>query len=152
MGSRYNIKIKWETGEVTWEPLNIIGTDDPVSCAIYAKKHGLLNKEGWKRFRRLAKREKKMVRMLNQAKLRSFRTSPRYKYGFQVPKNHDEAMALDEKNGNTKCKDVEQLELSVLDEHKTFTDFGKGKAPPVGYKCIKVWMIYDIKHNGRHKA
>ena len=45
MGSRYNIKIEWETGEVTWEPLNTIGIDDPVSCAIYAKEHGLLNKE-----------------------------------------------------------------------------------------------------------
>ena len=56
-----------------------------------------------------------MVRMLNQAKLRSFRTSPWYKYGFQVPKNHNEAMALDEKNGNTKWEDLEQLELSVLD-------------------------------------
>ena len=46
MGSRFNVKIEWETGEVTWEPLNIIGSDDPVSCAIYAKKHGLLNTEG----------------------------------------------------------------------------------------------------------
>ena len=93
-----------------------------------------------------------MVRMLNQAKLRSFRTSPCYKYGFQVPKDHKEAMWLDERNGNLKWEDAEQLELSVLDEHKTFTDMGKGRPTPEGYKCIKVWMIYDIKHDGRHKA
>ena len=93
-----------------------------------------------------------MVRMLNQAKLKSFRTSPRYKYGFQVPKDHEEAMMLDQRNGNTKWEDAEQLELSVLDEHNTFTDLGRGRSPPTGYKCIKVWMIYDIKHDGRHKA
>jgi hypothetical protein len=30
------------------EPLNIFGKDDPVTCAVYAHKHGLLEKEGWK--------------------------------------------------------------------------------------------------------
>ncbi len=37
-GSKYNIMIKWENGEVTSEPLAIIAADDPVTCAIYAKK------------------------------------------------------------------------------------------------------------------
>jgi len=30
--------IKWENGEITLEFLTIIATDDPVTCAIYAKK------------------------------------------------------------------------------------------------------------------
>jgi hypothetical protein len=47
-GSRYNILVEWENGEITSEPLNIFGKDDPVTCAVYACKHGLLEEEGWK--------------------------------------------------------------------------------------------------------
>ena len=43
-GYKYNIMIEWETGEITIEPLGIIGTDDhitctddPITCDIYAK-------------------------------------------------------------------------------------------------------------------
>jgi len=35
-GSRYNVMIEWENGEITSEPLSTIAEDDPVSCALYA--------------------------------------------------------------------------------------------------------------------
>ena len=44
-GCRYNVLVNWETGESTYEPLNIIAADDSVSCAIYAKENNLLEKE-----------------------------------------------------------------------------------------------------------
>ena len=53
--------IEWENREITSEPLSIIGADDPVTCAIYARENKLLDKPGWKRFTRLAKREKKLL-------------------------------------------------------------------------------------------
>jgi len=37
-GSKYNVMIEWENGEITSEPLTIIATDDPVTCPIYANK------------------------------------------------------------------------------------------------------------------
>ena len=74
-GSRYNVLIEWPTGETTFEPLSIIGKDAPVVCAIYAKEKGLLDTEGWKRFKPLAKRQKKLFHMANQVKLRSFWTA-----------------------------------------------------------------------------
>jgi hypothetical protein len=77
-GSLYNVLNEWENGEVTNEPLIIIAADDPVSCAIYGKKAGLLEHNGWKRFKSIAKQQKKLFRMANQAKLRSFCTAPRY--------------------------------------------------------------------------
>jgi hypothetical protein len=40
--------VKWEDGSVTTEPLAIVASDDPVSCAIYAKKNDLLESPGWK--------------------------------------------------------------------------------------------------------
>jgi hypothetical protein len=45
-GSKYNVLMEWENGEITEEPLAIIAADDPVTCAIYAKGKGLLDKEG----------------------------------------------------------------------------------------------------------
>ena len=31
--SKYNVMEEWETGEITDEPLSLIGADDPVTCA-----------------------------------------------------------------------------------------------------------------------
>jgi hypothetical protein len=100
-GSRYNVLIKWENGEITSEPLNIFGKDDPVTCAVYACKHGLLEEEGWKRFKGIAKREKKMLRMVNQSRIKATRNAPRYKFGYCIPRNYNEVMQFDLKNGNT---------------------------------------------------
>ena len=143
-GSKWNIQIEWENGEVTWEPLSIIAASDPVTCAIYAKDNNLLKHDGWKRFSRLAKRQKKMLRMANQAKLKSYRTAPVYKYGVEIPRNHEHAMELDKKNGNNLWRDAEIEEINLIDEYNTFTDKGKGHQP-IGHKKIKVRMVYDCK-------
>ena len=37
--------VEWESGEVTYEPLTLISRDDPIPCAVYAKKHVLLDKK-----------------------------------------------------------------------------------------------------------
>ena len=47
-GSKYKVMAECETGEITEEPLSLIAADDPVTCAIYAKKHDLLHLDGWK--------------------------------------------------------------------------------------------------------
>ena len=153
-GSQYNLMIEWENGEITNEPLSVIAADDPVTCAIYARNNGLLDQPGWKRFKNIAKREKKFIRMVNQAKLRSFNTAPRYKYGFEVPRTYDQAMRLDQRNGNTLWADAIVLELVQIDEYDTFLDKGHHTkvAAPNGYKKIRVHLIFDVKHDGRHKA
>ena len=106
---------------------------------------------GWQRFKRLANRQKKMFRMANQAKLRSFRTSPRYKYGYEIPRDYDHATTLDRRNGNTKWTDATALEMAQLHEYTTFIDHGVGKFP-TGHRKIRVHLVYDVKHDGRHKA
>ena len=63
-GSTFNVKIEWDNGETTSEPLQIIAADDPVTCAIYARDNNLLDQPGWKRFKNLAKNERKMIRKL----------------------------------------------------------------------------------------
>jgi hypothetical protein len=123
-GSTYNIMVEWETGEITAEPLQVIAADDPVTCAIYAKDNNLLDTPGWKRFKSIAKRQKKFTRLMNQAKIKSYTMSPKYKYGFEVPRNYARAMRLVERNKNTMWKDAADLEIKQILEYKTFNDRG----------------------------
>ena len=149
-GSRWNLRIHWENDEVTWEPLTIMIQSDPVTCAIYGKDNTLLHLEGWKRLRRLASRQKKLIRMSNQAKLKSFRNSPVYKFGIQVPRNHDQAMTLEASNGNTLWRDAEIKELNQIDEYETFKD--NGQKIPEGYKKINGHFVFDVKPTLMRKA
>ena len=95
------MRVEWENGEITDEPLSVIAVDAPTACAIYAKKKGLLNKPGWRRFRRLAKRTGKIFSEVNKAKLRQYNSKPKFKYGIEVPKDSADALRLDKINGNT---------------------------------------------------
>jgi hypothetical protein len=72
-GFSINIIVEWENGEQTVEPLAIIAESNPVTCALYAKNNNLLNKPGWKCFKRMAKKEGKFLWQVNKAKLKSYK-------------------------------------------------------------------------------
>lgn len=153
-GSAYNVLVEWENGEISYEPLKVIMADDPITCAIYARENGLLDTPGWKTLKKWGRRDKVLQRQANQAKLRSFNTAPRFKYGFELPKNFEHALFLDNRNGNTKWQDANDLEFGQLFEYKTFIDLGHFKEvkAPTGYKKIRVHLVFDVKHDGRHKV
>ena len=69
-GSSYNVMDEWDTGETTYEPLSLIIQDDPITCAVYAKKHGLLNTPGWKHLEKYVKTSKRLLRTAKQFKIR----------------------------------------------------------------------------------
>ena len=77
-GSKYNVMVEWETGEITEEPLSLIAADDPATCAVYAKKHDLLHLDGSKRLKHIAKNQKQLTRAINQSKIRHVRRSAVY--------------------------------------------------------------------------
>jgi hypothetical protein len=120
-----------------------------VTCAVYARKHGLLEEEGWKRFKGIAKREKKMLRMVNQSRIKATRNASRYKFVYHIPRSYNEAMEFDLKNGNTLWRDATDLEMLQLAEYNTFKDLGHKDtaSPPAGYKKIRTHLVYDCKHN-----
>ena len=147
----WNVQILWETGETTATSLNLAAKGDWHTCVTYAKKAGLLKEPGWKRFAKNAKHDRTMF-LVHQAQLRSYKHAPIYKYGYQAPRNYAEARALDAKNGNTRWAEAEDLELHQIYEYETFEDLGRGATPPHDYKRVDVHFVYDIKHDGRHKA
>ena len=78
-----------------------VSKDDPITCAVYAKKHDLLDTTEWKHLKRYAKTSKRLIRAVKQSRIRQVRASVRYQHGFQVPKDYNDAMRLDKENGNT---------------------------------------------------
>ena len=151
-GSMWNLLIHWEDDSQTWEPLTIIAKDDPVSVAAYGKANDLLNETGWKRLRNIARREKKLQRMLKQAKIAPGRRLPKYKFGVQIPNGYSEVEALDKNNGNTMWKDACHKELDLFQEYKCFKDAGKHAPTPKGYQRIKLIWIFDVKQDLRRRA
>jgi hypothetical protein len=63
------VLVAWETGESTYEPLDFIASDDPITCAEYALKHNLLDEPGWKRFRHYTRNKNTLDRIVNQISL-----------------------------------------------------------------------------------
>jgi hypothetical protein len=85
--------------------------------------------------------------------MKSYRQSPKYKFGYRIPKDYEEALKLDELNQNTKWEDATITEMSQLKEYECFIDagiYGQDK-PPDGHKKIRAHLVFDIKHDG-HKA
>jgi len=90
--------------------------------------------------------------MVNEAKLNSFCSKPVCMCGFQVPRNHTEALELDHINSNTLWRDAELTELSQIDGCTSFLDEGVGFNPGSDHKRTRVHMFYAVKHAGQNKA
>ncbi len=152
----HKVLIEWESGERTFEPISEIYRADKWLLAEYAKENDLL--DAWDssrvRVKQAAKNCANVLRLINQARMRSNRATPIFKYGHQVPRSHDEAMELDRKNGNTKWRDSEALEIFQLKEYSTFNDIGHRSQvkPPDDHKKISLHFVYDVKHDGRYKS
>jgi len=155
-GAGTNCLVLWSTGEQTWEPLcdrsgkSGLWIDDPVMAAICARDNGLLDEPGWKfpGIKKIAKTQKKLIHMANKAKLHSFRSEPVHMCGFQVPRNHSEALAVKQVNGNTMWTDAETTELNQIDVCKSFIDKGVGHNPGSNCKRIRSHLVCAVKHDG----
>ena len=77
----------------------------------------------------------------------------RCKFGYEVPRNNDyeHALSIDKRNGGSKWADAIRLEIEQQHEYDTCKDLGTGPAPQ-GCKKIRTHFVFDVKHDGRHKA
>ena len=105
---KVEVEILWDNGETSWEPLAFMRKEDPITLTNYAKDRKLTNQRGWKWAKKLAKKEKKLIRMLKlmKASNKSYKKKnfgKRYKFGVELPNTGDikSARRLDEEAGNT---------------------------------------------------
>jgi hypothetical protein len=62
------------------------------------------------------------------------------------------ALDIDQRNGDTRWQDADSLELIQLDEYRTLKDMGKDVVMSSDYKKIRVHFVFAVKQDGRHKA
>ena len=148
-GSSYNVLVEWGEGSETWEPLNMMAKDDPVTLALYAKKNNLLNTPGWKFLRATAK--KAAIKQLH-ANATKTKTARRVKFGVEIPLNTQDAYFLDQKNVNKLWQQAMEKEINQLHDYNTFEDGGMNTTPPSDYTKITVHFVFDVKVDGTRKA
>jgi hypothetical protein len=51
---------------------------------------------------------------------------------------------------NTKWQDMVRMELESVHSYNVFID--KGSTIPAGYCKIHIHLVFDVKHDGQHKA
>ena len=86
-GSSYNMIVQWEDESISHVPLCMLAANDPVASAVYANDHSLLDTPGWIRFKSIDRVHKKYIIVVNQAKPHSHRTTPKYMFGYKVPRD-----------------------------------------------------------------
>ena len=104
------------------------------------------------RFKHLSKREKKILCIQTQAKLRSYRIKPKYKFGYQITRSNDyeHALSIDKHNVNNKWAESIKLETHEQHDYETYKNMGKGSSPE-GHKLIRVHFVLYVKCDGRHE-
>ena len=87
-------------------------------------------------------------RILSKVKSRYWKRT--HKFGIELPKNVDEAMAIDRKHGNDFWKKA--IEKEMKNVMTAFDFLNEGENAPIGYQQIKLHIIFDIKMDFTRKA
>jgi hypothetical protein len=73
------------------------------------------------------------------------------KFGIEIPKTVNEALALDHKNGNTLWADA--IAKEIREVRIAFNILPDGGSAPIGYQKIPCHMVFDVKmEDFRQKA
>ena len=90
--------------------------------------------------------------MCHQAQLHTQRCGPTFKFGILLPYDRNDALQIDEDNGNQLWRLSIGTEMEQIDEYDTFRNMGRGVKPPRENQRIRVHIVFDVKHDLRRKA
>ena len=143
----WHLCVEWKDGTTTWERLADVKESNPVQVAEYARANGIDDEPAfaWWVPHTLKKRDR-IIAAVNKRYHK-----PTHKFGIRVPKTVEEAIEVDNENGNTLWQDAIAKEMKNV--RVAFDIKEEGSSPPVGYQQIRNHMVFDIKmENFRRKA
>jgi hypothetical protein len=174
------LKVQWYTDEESLIEADILKEDNPMLLARYILEHPVEKTRSgfwntWakdmvnsvnKTLRRLRSMYeldqatinigdlpfRKASRVCRRKKKKPDFGSMAIKFGVDVPRTVDEALALDKKNGDNKWAEAIQKEMQGLYDHETFKFLEPNVSAPKGYQYAPLRMIFDVKPDGRCKA
>jgi len=142
--------VQWKDGSCDWISLKDLKDCCPVKLAEHKVANNVDDEPAfaWWTTDVLRKRN----RIISKIKKRHWRQT--HKFGIRMPKSVEEALRLDEQNGNDLWRKAIEKEMSkagvAFEEVVGFTpDDIRQHKTLVGYKEIKGHMVFDVKMDGR---
>ena len=151
----WEILVEFTNGETQWLPLKVVKESNPVHLADYAvmKK---IDKEpvfNWWVPYTLRKRDQ----IIKKVKAKYWQTT--HKFGIRLPKTVEEALRIDEENGNTLWRDAIEKEMRKAKvsytaiQDATPQEVRSNKCDALrGHQEIKCHIIFDVKMDFTRKA
>lgn len=142
----WKLLVQWKDGTTSWTRLADLKESHPVQVAEYAVANKLAEEAAfaWWVSDVLRKRD----RIISKVKSRYWKRT--HKYGIEVPKSVDQALAIDNATGTSFWKKA--IEKEMLNVMPAFKFLEEGESIPVGYQKIMCHMIFDVKLDFTRKA
>jgi hypothetical protein len=138
----WQVCCQWKDGFTSWENLADLKESHPIETAEYAVTKGIYLEPAFNWWVSIVL--KKRNRIISLVRKRTTRYLKRtHKFGIEVPKTVNEALALDYKNGNTLWADAVAKEMREV--CIAFNILPDGCSVPIGYQKIPCHMIFDVK-------
>ena len=94
-GNKYILQVRWDNGDVTWEPMKELKECDPLTLAKYAHDKNIVDLPGWKWARQYKRNPKRFVRLAKIYKAIKKASRKKYKFGIEVPQDVEHAFRMD---------------------------------------------------------
>jgi len=133
---------QWADGSTTWENLSDLKESHPIETSEYAMTHGIDHEPAFNWWvRHFLKKRDRIISLVKRRNTRYLKRT--HKFGIELPKTVQEALAIDKKNGNTLWADAIAKEMKNV--RVAFRILPDGQTAPIGYQKIPCHMIFDIK-------
>jgi hypothetical protein len=147
----WHLCVEWKDGKISWERLAELKESNPIEVAEYAMTKNLHYEPA---FSWWVPHVMKNRNIIIAAAIKRYHKHT-HKFVIQVPKTWDEAVKLDEGNGNTLWQDTIRKEMNNV--RIAFKVLNGEEAIPPTYQEIRCHMIFDVKmedfcHNTRFVA
>ena len=174
-----HFKVQWSTNQTTWEHIKDMREDYPKMTARYIVENKVSrSKRGGDRVFQWAKKverdleravrrivrlydfyldendDVKFIRRTQKAKKKKHSTAPVFKYGLEVPRTVDHALAIDKAEGNTCWQDALDKEIDTLMKMDCFEFKPAGHESTLddSWQRTTLHMVFDVKQDLQRKA
>ena len=142
----WSLLVQWKNGSQEWIPLKILKESNPVEVAEFATARGIDKEPAfiWWVPYTLRRRDRIIAGVNARVKTTT------HKYGVELPRTIDEALAFDKLNGNTLWRDAINKEMGNL--KVAFDILPEGVKPPVVYTHASGHLVFDVRMTLKRKA
>ena len=142
----WKLLVQWKDGSERWIPLKDLKESNPVEVSEYAKSRDIADEPAFRWWVPYVLR--KRDRIIAGVAARIKKTT--HKYGIEVPKSIEHALAIDKKNGDHFWRDAIAKEMRNVSI--AFELLDEGQSTPVGWTKASGHMIFTVKMDFTRKA